>query len=349
MAEANPRRMSELSTVEELRGFMTEPSEGLVQMVARLAGDVIALGAGGKMGADLLETLVRADRAAGTTRRVVAVSRFSDAGARGRLEDLGIEIAAGDLTDRSFLDSLPALPNAVYMAGLKFGSSGDWRNAFHMNCIVPYLVGVRLPESRIVVFSSGNPYPRVPPSGPLPTEETPLEPHGIYGWTIAGREAAFETTAREYPGQRVCSFRLMYAQHLQYGVLVDLAQMVREGEPISLAVPAVNLVSQRDAIDVALRCLDICANPPEVVNCAGANVGVRELADRVAAIMDKEARFADEEGRLAGLADDSRARGLFGPYRDRVDDMIDAAARWVMAGGPTWEKPTMFGRPAGRY
>jgi nucleoside-diphosphate-sugar epimerase len=349
MADNRPDSMRDIRTPEELRDFMAEPSEGLVEMAARLEGDVIVLGAGGKMGADLLETLVRADRTAGRTRRVVAVSRFSEAEARGRLEELGIEIAAGDLTDRRFLDRLPALPNAAYMAGFKFGSSQDWRSAFHMNCIVPYLVGVRLPESRIVAFSSGNPYPRVPLGAPLPTEETPLEPQGIYGWTIAGREAAFETTARECPELRVCSFRLMYAQHLMYGVLVDLAQMVWQDEPVSLAVPAVNLVSQRDAIDVALRCLEYCGNPPEVVNCAGATVRVRELAIRIAAAMHKKARFADEEGGLAGLADDSKAVGLFGPYRDSPDDMIEAAARWVMAGGPTWDKPTMFGRPAGKY
>jgi nucleoside-diphosphate-sugar epimerase len=344
-----PQRMSELTTTDEVAGFMTEPSEGLIDTVRRLEGGVVVIGAGGKMGGDLLGTLVRADRAAGRSRRVVAVSRFTEAESRQRLEAMGVEIVAGDLTDRVLLDLIPRLPNAVYMAGLKFGSSQDWRSAFHMNCIVPYLVGVRLPESRIVVFSSGNPYPPVHPDAELPTEETPLEPHGIYGWTIAGREAAFATTARECPGQQVCLFRLMYAQHLLYGVLVDLAGMVWREEAVSLEVPAVNLVSQRDAIDVALRCLTVCANPPEVVNCGGPRVLVRDIAERMAALMGKEARFASEEGRSALIAEDAKAVRLFGPYRDGPDDMIEAAVRWVMAGGATWDKPTMFGRPPGHY
>jgi nucleoside-diphosphate-sugar epimerase len=349
MTDHRPMTMGDLRNVEQVNDFMTEPSDGLVGLMSRFEGDVIVLGAGGKMGGDLLETLIRADRQAGCTRRVLAVSRFSDREARARLDGLAVETVAGDLTQRAFLDGLPPMRNVIYMAGLKFGSSGDWRGAFHMNCIVPYLVGVCFPESRIVAFSSGNPYPPARPDGPLPTEDSALDPQGIYGWTIAGREAAFETTARECPAQRVCLFRLMYAQHLLYGVLVDLARMVWQGEAVSLAVPAVNLVSQRDAIDVALRSLEYCTNPPQPLNCAGPVVSVREIVDRMANIMGREARLADEEGDRAFIAGDGKALGLFGPYRDGPDGMIEAAAQWVTADGATWDKPTLFGRPRGTY
>jgi len=342
-------QINEITGEEQLREFMTTPTAGLREALSRLAGDVMVLGAGGKMGPELVETLLRADEA--RRRRVFAVSRFSDPSsrARERLEAAGAEVVAGDLTSRQFVRSLPDAPNVVYMAGMKFGTGRDWRQAFHLNCIMPYLVGERFGDSRIVVFSSGNPYPSTEPESGGCREDDELEPQGVYGWSIVAREAAFATTALLNPGQKLCFFRLMYAQHLHYGVLVDLAQMVRSGEPISLAVPAVNLVSQRDAIDVALRALEQCSNPALVLNCAGPAVRVREVVERMGRIMGVEPRFAGPEGAKALLANDELARRLFGPYRDGPGEMIEAAARWVMRGGRTWGKPTMFGRPDRRY
>lgn len=342
-------RITDVKTADELRGFMTTPSDGLVELMGQLEGDVLVLGAGGKMGGELIETIQRADRQAGARRRLMAADLFGRPGACVRLEESGVETHAGDLADRQFLLTLPDAPNVFYMAGVKFGSSRDWRLTFHLNCIVPYLVGERFTDSSIVVFSSGNPYRPVPVSAEPPQEDGELDPQGVYGWTIVGREAAFRTTALRWPGQRVCLFRLMYAQHLAYGVLVDLAQMVWRGEPISLRVPAVNLVSQRDAIDVAVRALGQCANPPLVLNCAGPAVTVREIARKLGEHMGKEPVLRGPEGETALLAGDKQAVELFGPHRDGVEEMIEAAARWVIAGGENWASPTMFGRLRGSY
>jgi hypothetical protein len=342
-------RMSEVRTAEQLREFMAEPAPALVEFMAALDGGVVVLGAGGKVGPDLVETIVRADSEAGVGRRVTAASRFSDARVRQRLAALPIELRAGDLGDREFLSSLPAAPNVIYMAGVKFGTSRDHRLAFHVNCIVPYLVGDRFARSRIVVFSSTNPYPAVPFGAPGAAEDVAPDPAGVYGWTVLAREAAFATTALANPGQALCCLRLAYAQHLAYGVLVDIARMVSDGEPVCLAVPSVNLISQRDAIDVAIRALGHCASPAFLLNCAGPVVPVRTIAERMAEVMGADAVFAGSEGERTMVADDSLCVSLFGPYRDGVDEMIEGAARWVMAGGESWGRPTMFGKATRDY
>ena len=100
-------------------------------------------------------------------------------------------------------------------------------------------MGERFGTSAIVVFSSSNPYPGVAPQSGGCKETDPVEPDGVYGWTIVARESAFATSQMKSPAQKLCFYRLAYAQHLCYGVLVDLARMIWNGEPLSLAVPAV--------------------------------------------------------------------------------------------------------------
>lgn len=344
-------KITDVTTPAGLRDFMTTPTGRLVEFAADLEGDLAVLGAGGKMGPDLVETFLRADAEAGAGRTVYAVSRFSDPEGedRRRIEEAGGKIIRGDLTEEEFLKSLPDVPNVIFMVGYKFGSSGDWRGAFHINAILPYLVGRRFGSSRIVAFSSTNPYPHVPLDSGGADEDTPLEPQGPYGWGIVARESAFRTSQMQARDQKVLFYRLAYAQHLGYGVLVDLARMLREGEPISVAMPAVNLVSQRDAIDVALRSLSLAGSPPEVLNCCGPILEVREVVGRMAEIMELEPVYADEPGETALISCDEKARRLLGDYRDTPAEMIEAAARWVMRGGEYWDLPTKFGKADHRY
>ena len=99
---------------------MTTPSEALVADLERVAGDIIVLGAGGKMG----PTLARLAKRAMPGKRVVAVARFSEPGLRASLERHGVECIQADLLDRDALARLPRLANVVFMAGRKFGSTG---------------------------------------------------------------------------------------------------------------------------------------------------------------------------------------------------------------------------------
>ena len=225
----------------------------------------------------------------------------------------------------------------------------DWKRSFHLNSVVPYQVGTKYKNSNIVVFSSGNPYPHTTKKGPGCHEEAILDPMGIYGWSIVARESSFSITADNKPKQKIAFYRLMYAQHLNYGVLIDLAKMVWIGDPISLAMPAVNLISQRDANEVAIRSFEKCANDPWIINVSGPVWQVRDILGRLEILMNKKARIKDDESDTALLADDSRCIDAFGNHRDDVEDMIKGAANWVIHGGIYWNKPTQFGRAKHDY
>ena len=207
--------LAEVHDDRSLQRFMTEPSPALTEAAARIDGPVLVLGGSGKMGPELAATLRRADRAAGVERDVVVASTFSDDATRAALEADGIRCIRGDLTDPGFIGALPESRQVVYMLGFKFGSGTDWRRAFHVNSIVPYLVGERFGDANIVVFSSTNPYAGVdyvapapaggertsvvgPPVGGGSRESDALQPEGVYGWSIAAREASFATTASRH-------------------------------------------------------------------------------------------------------------------------------------------------------
>lgn len=296
------------------------------------------------MGKELVGLVQQADKLNGIDRHIMVASTFSSDEDLTDLEKLGVRCYKGDLSGEEFLESLPDAPFVVYMMGFKFGSSGDWRRSFHMNSVVPYLVGRKYIKSSIVVFSSGNPYPHTPRHGYGCKESDGFSPTGIYGWSIVARESSFQTTAMQHPDQRISIFRLMYAQHLQYGVLVDLARMIMSNEPISLEMPAVNLISQRDANEVALKSFEKCSREGWVVNAAGPVWQVKDVVELLAAHLEESPRYQGSEAGTALLADDSLAIENFGEYQDSCHDMIEAAASWVLNSGDYWDKPTMFGK-----
>jgi nucleoside-diphosphate-sugar epimerase len=132
-------------------------------------------------------------------------------------------------------------------------------------------------------------------------------------------------------------------------VVVDLAKSILEGKEISLAVPYVNLVSQRDANDRAIRALEICANPPSILNVSGPVVAVRDLAARLGEMLGKKPLLVGEEPALSQVINDDFCVRRFGPYRDAIEDMVTAAVRWVMNQGEYWGKPTKFGEVKREY
>ena len=110
-------------------------------------------------------TLARMARRAAPGRRVIGVARFSDPAARAALEGHGVETIACDLLDRAAVAALPRAPNVVFMAGRKFGASGDLPLTWAMNVHVPAIVAEAFAGSRIVAFSTGCVYPFVPVDG----------------------------------------------------------------------------------------------------------------------------------------------------------------------------------------
>ncbi len=332
----------------ELREFMTEPTDGLVAMMADLQGDIMVIGGDGKVGPELVQTLVKADERAGVKGRQIMVSGLfvTDYAkhAQEHFESWGCKCFAGDLSDEEELAALPVTENMVYMLGFKFGSSGDPGKSILLNSIVPAKVAIKYAESKIVNFSSGNPYPHTDPALGGATEQTVLSPVGIYGYSIMARETAFNTSASGHKQQGITHYRLMYAQHLGYGVLVDLARMIATGENISLEMPYVNLISQRDAIDRALRGFEVAGNPPTILNVAGPVTDVEEICNKLAGYIGKEPKLVGDRADTALIANDAFCVERFGPYRDGVDELIEAAAKWVINDGEYWHLPTMFGK-----
>src|SRR5262245_16514833 len=109
--------------VEQLEDLLSEPSPAAVAALGRLEGDLVLLGAGGKMGPTLARMAKRASDEAGARRRVLAVARFTDPRAEAGLRRHGVETLRCDLLDPDQLDRLPDAPNVVFMTGQKFGTS----------------------------------------------------------------------------------------------------------------------------------------------------------------------------------------------------------------------------------
>ena len=109
-------------------------------------------------------------------------------------------------------------------------------------------------------------------------------------------------------------------------------------------MPYVNLLSQRDAIDRALRGFEVAANPPTILNVAGPVTDVEMVCNKLSEIVGKEPNFVGERADTALIANDDFCVERFGPYRDGVDEMIEAAAKWVINDGEDWDLPTMFGK-----
>ena len=318
-------------------------------MLSRVEGDILILGAAGKMGPTLARMARRAADAARLKRRVIAVSRFGSGGARERLEQWGVQTIAADLLDEAQLAALPDAPNVIYMAGMKFGATGQEPLTWAMNTLLPALVAKRYAQSRIVAFSTGNVYGLSPVSRGGSLEGDLLNPAGEYAMSCVGRERMFEHFSRTL-GTKVCIYRLNYACEMRYGVLMDLGRKVWEGKPVDLGMGHFNVIWQGDANATALQCLEHAASPPSVVNVTGLEtLSTRSICERFGQLMGKSPVFVGEEAGDALLSNASLSQRLFGRPRVDVERMIQWAADWIERGGESLNKPTHFEVRDGKF
>jgi nucleoside-diphosphate-sugar epimerase len=333
---------------DELEELLSRPSPADVDLARTLEGDVIVLGAGGKVGPSLTRRVRRALDAAGRRRRVVAVDRFSEGGLASALERQGIEPIPCELLDPAQVARLPKVENVLFLAGRKFGSADRPDLTWAQNVVVPAIVAPHFADSRIVVFSSGNVYPLVRPGGPGSTEKDPVGPVGEYAQTCVGRERVFEHASRER-GTRCLFFRLFYAVDLRYGTLVDLARKVHEREPISLQAGHVNALWQGDACSYAFRALALCEAPPRPLVVTGPEVvSVREVARTFGERFGRPWRLAGVPS-AALLGDPSLCVRLLGPPEVKLPRLVDWVAAWVERGGRSLGRPTHFEATDGRF
>ena len=337
------------SSVEELEDRLSTPTTCVIETLAELPGDLIFLGVGGKMGPTMARMAVRASQEAGTKRRVIGVSRFSDPAVRNKLESSGVEVIAGDLLDESFVDNLPEAELVVYMAGFKFGASRDTAMTWAMNCYSPALVCRKFASSRITAFSTGNVYGMVPVAGSGSIETDTPNPVGEYAMAALGRERIFQyfSQQRDIP---LAILRLNYAAEMRYGVLVDLAQQVQANEPINLSMAYVNVIWQADANAMALAALAQASTPESVLNIVGPEMlSVREVAIQLGQLLQKPVQFSGIESTDALLSDGRRGRELLGHPHVNAEALIRWTADWISRGGETLGKPTKFQNREGNF
>ncbi len=338
-----------IASVEELEDLLSQPTESVVQTLGRLKGDILVLGVAGKMGPTLARMARRASEAAGVRRRVIGVARFSDAHHQSELQAHGIETIRCDLLDEAALAALPDAPNIVFMAGMKFGSTGQEALTWAMNCHLPALVCKKYSRSRIVAFSTGNIYGLTPVTGGGSLETDAPNPVGDYAMSCLGRERIFEHFSRRL-GIPMAMIRLNYACELRYGVLVDIARRVWSGETVDVAMGHLNTIWQADANAMTLQAFDHVASPPLLLNVTGPEpLSVREMAARFGELMNKRVAVSGSESPTALLANAAQALRLFGPPHVGVEQMLRWIADWVMRGGASLGKPTHFESRDGKF
>jgi len=335
--------MNPIHSVTELDDALSAPTAGVLEVLRSVPGDIIVLGAGGKMGPTLAMMVRRGlDAIEETSRRVVAVSRFSSGPAAELLRHARVATISCDLMDRAAVQHLPDAPNVISLVGQKFGTSAAPELTWVANTLVPAIVAERFAKSRIVALSTGCVYPLVSADGPGAAEDVPPGPPGEYANSCVGRERVFEHFSKSNCTPMVF-VRLCYAIDLRYGVLLDLAQQVFQRQPVDISMGATHVIWQGDANARVIQCLARTAVPPVAVNVTGRDrLSIRALAIRLGELLGREVCFTGDEAPTAWLWDSRRSYDWFGPPTVSINEMLEATANWVLRGGETLNRPTHF-------
>lgn len=336
---------SKIENVEVLEELLSTPSEALIKYFSTLDGDIMVLGAGGKIGPSMAMMAHRACKAAGNGKKVIAV----DVMPLEKLADCGIQTIQCDLLNLEAVKSLPDTKNVVYMAGRKFGSTGAEWLTWAINVMVPHNVAQKFTKSRIAVFSTGCVYPvvHVYTGGSVETDRP--DPIGEYAMSSLGRERVFDYYAAE-KGEKVVQIRLNYSLELRYGVLVDIATKVFNNEPVDVTTGFMNGIWQGDCCDQVLRSFDQATSPSSVLNITGPEMlSVRWIANRFGELLGKDVKISGQENGKAYLNNAAKANALFGNPSVSIGKIIEWVADWIQRGGENIGKPTHFETQDGKY
>jgi len=328
---------------------LLRPSTMLVSDIAKLDGDILILGVGGKMGPAMAKLAKQAIDLANVSKKVIGVSRFSEPGLEEELKQSGIETYAADLLNEDQLQCLPDAKNILYLAGTKFGTAGKESFTWAMNAYLPGRIAEKYRNSRIIVFSTGNVYPLTPVLQGGATEEQQPGPLGEYAQSCLGRERIFQYFSAKN-NTPLFIYRLNYANDVSYGVLLEIAKAVKEQRPIDLRMGHVNVIWQGDANEIALRALHFCSVPSKVVNITGPETtSVRWLAEEFGQMFGQLPEFIYEEENTALLSNASEACRLFGYPKVSLSQMMGLIAEWINHGGKILNKPTHFQERQGQF
>lgn len=333
----------------EIDLFLSQPSEAVCDTLRDLKGDVVVLGAGGKMGLHLCLLLQFALLELEQTNRVIAVSRFGNLKAKAEYERHGIVTCAGDLRDEVFVNSLPEASTVFYLVGAKFGTADNPDLLRETNVVLAERLALRYKNARIVAFSTGCVYSYVTPESGGSHEGSPTNPVGEYAKSCLERERCFMEASSKF-GTPVVLIRLNYSVEFRYGVLVDICSKVLAEESVDVSTGYVNVIWQNDALCQIVQSLALAQSPAIPLNIAGADIlSVRGLATSFGEKLGKKVRIEGEERETAWLNNAGRAHRLFGEPPTDVDTIVDWTLAWINGGGATYGKPTGFERRDGNF
>ena len=339
--------MTDISAIDEsgMEDILSEPTEATKKVVATLNGDIVVLGAGGKMGPTLAMMLKKSSDG----KNVYAVSRFGDKAVKAGIEEAGVKTIEADLLDESQYCKLPKVENVFYLAGMKFGATGNQPLTWALNSFLPGMVARHYRDARIVAFSTGNVYPLVDIKSGGAQEDTIPEPVGEYAQSCLGRERMFEYFSQLH-NTPVTIVRLNYANEPRYGIIVDLTLRILNDEPIDLTMGAVNLIWQRDANDYIIQAISLAKSPPAILNVTGQDtLPIRQLAELIGNELNKEPRFVSQEAQTALLSNASYCFSVFGYPKTTLEEMVSVIVKWVESGKKVLNKPTKYDIRDGKF
>ena len=341
--------MPDLSTPETLDAAMATVSPGLADDVAQLDGDILVVGAAGKLGPSLVNLACRAVEQAGTGATVYAASRFGTPGSAEEMAAHGATVVPADVSTDEGLASLPDCPNVIFLVGAKFGTQGNEHATWATNTYLPGRVAQRFAGARIAALSTGNVYPLVPIDSGGSVETDFPSPVGDYAMSCLGRERVMThfSVTEQTP---LSIIRLNYAVEMRYGVLVDLATKIKAGVDVDVTMGYANIIWQGYCNEVIIRSLRHAASPPFVLNLTGMEtLSIRETAVQLASAMGREVSIVGSEAPTALLSNASKCHELFGQPTVGTEELVSATAAWVEAGLPLLDKPTHFQTRDGKF
>lgn len=338
-----------IESEKQLEELLSRPTNEVVDLFKTLEGDIIFLGIAGKIGPSIARMAQRACAEAGVSKRIIGVSRFSNAQEQAQLESYGIETIKGDLLDPEFVKSLPLAENVIFLAGMKFGAEGKLAQTWAMNAYVPALVAEHYKNSRIVAFSTGCVYPLVPVESGGSLESDRPEAVGEYAQSCLGRERMFEYGSLRY-GTPATLVRLNYSVEMRYGVLVDIAAKVKSDQVVDLTMGYFNVIWQGDMNAMSLLCLAHCTSPANIVNLTGPEtLSVRQVALAFGELFGKTPEFSGEEAPTALLSNSALMHDWHGRPTVSPEQIIRWIAGWLDHGNRLLNKQTHFEVRDGKY
>jgi nucleoside-diphosphate-sugar epimerase len=334
---------------QQLEELLARPDRDVVEALSGIDGDIVVLGAGGKVGPTLSMMASRALIERGRPGRVIGVSQWSDPAVRARLDAAGVVTLQADLSNPDAYADLPDAGAVAFLVGHKFGSASDTSKTWWMNAAVPAFAASRYRGVPSVVYSTGNVYPLRRTSAGGATERDDVGPIGLYAQSCLAREEMYRRAADAW-GTPTTLFRLNYAAEMRYGVLCDIAGKVLAGEPVDVTMPTFNVLWQGDANRWALRSFELATADVAVLNAAGPEtLSVRSIATEIGRLVGGTVTLTGTEADDALLSDARLCHRLFGYPTVSAQKLLEWTVEWLANGGRLLGKATKFEQRTGKF